>query len=129
MEALIVRGRSQNKKWEKREKVRSKSRLGKDECAFCHEKGHWKKVCPKLKKKDKGKVINHAWVIEPGGDSSVYELCLVVIKLLLILMNGFWIRVVPFICVHIRNGTSSILMKLMVELFIWVVVMLAISLE
>ena len=40
MEALTVRGRSQNKKWEKRGNVRSKSRLEKDECAFCHEKGH-----------------------------------------------------------------------------------------
>ena len=38
-------------------KVRSKSRLGKDECALCHEKGNWKKDCPKLKKKDKGKAI------------------------------------------------------------------------
>ena len=32
MEALIVRGHSQNKKWEKKGKVTSKSRLGKDEC-------------------------------------------------------------------------------------------------
>ena len=50
-----------------------------------------------------------------------------VIKLLLVLMNEFWIRVVRIICVHIGNG-SSILNKLMLELFIWVVVMLAISL-
>ena len=40
VEALTVRGRSQNKKWETRGKVTSKSRLGKDECAFCHEEGH-----------------------------------------------------------------------------------------
>ena len=33
LEALIVRGHSQNKKWEKRGKVTSKSTLGKDECA------------------------------------------------------------------------------------------------
>ena len=26
----------------------SKGKLAKDECAFCHEKGHWKKDCPKL---------------------------------------------------------------------------------
>ena len=59
-------------------KVRSKTRLGKDECAFCHEKGHWKKNCPKLKKKkDKGKVIYDACVIEPRGDSSDSKLCLV----------------------------------------------------
>ena len=53
---------------------------------------------------------------------------LLVNKLLLVLMNRFWIRIVPIICVHIRNGSSN-LKKLMVELFIWVVVMLAISLE
>ena len=39
IEALIVRGRNQNKKWETMGKVTSKSRLGKDECAFCHEDG------------------------------------------------------------------------------------------
>ena len=38
---------------------------------------HWKKDCPKLKKKDKGKAIYDACVIEYGGDSSDYELCLV----------------------------------------------------
>ena len=58
-------------------KVRSKSRLRKDECAFFHEKGHWKKDCPKLKKKDKGKVIYDACVIECGGDSSDSEFYLV----------------------------------------------------
>ena len=52
----------------KRGKVRSKSRLGKDECAFCHGKRHLKKDCPKLKKKDKGKAIYDACVIERGGD-------------------------------------------------------------
>ena len=55
VEALKVRGRSQNKKCEKMGKVRLKSRLGKDECAFYHENEHWKKDCPKLKNKDKGK--------------------------------------------------------------------------
>ena len=50
-----MRGRIQNKKLEIRGKVTSKSRLGKDDCAFCHEEGHWKKDCPKLKKKNKGK--------------------------------------------------------------------------
>ena len=61
----------------KKGKVTSKSRLGKDECTFCHEEGHWKKDCPKLKKKDKGKSISDTCVIECGGDSSDYELCLI----------------------------------------------------
>ena len=50
-EALVVRGRHQSKS--KGRRGRSKSRVAKDECAFCHEKGHWKKDCPKLKKKGK----------------------------------------------------------------------------
>ena len=77
VEALTVRGRNQNKKWEKKGKVTLKSRLGKDECAFCHEEGHWKKDCPKLKKKDKGKSMSNACVIEHGGDSNYSEFCLV----------------------------------------------------
>ena len=52
VQALTVRGHSQNKKWEKRGNVTSKSKLGNYECAFCHEEGYWKKDCPKLKKKD-----------------------------------------------------------------------------
>ena len=54
-----------------------KSRLGKYECVFCQEKGNWKKDCLKLKKKDKGKAIYDACVIEGGGDSSDSEFCLV----------------------------------------------------
>ena len=37
---------------------RSKSRsrnIARDECAFCHEKGHWRKDCPKAQKRDKNK--------------------------------------------------------------------------
>ena len=40
-EALIVNGMSNEKKLEK------------DECAYCHKKGHWKKDCPLLQNKDK----------------------------------------------------------------------------
>ena len=71
------RCRSQSKKWEKREKVTLKGRLGKHECAFYHEEGHWKKDCPKLKNKDKGKSMYNACVIEHGGDSSDFVFCLV----------------------------------------------------
>ena len=72
-----MRGHSQNKKWQKKGKVISKSRLGKDERVFCHEKRYWKKDCPKLKKKDKGNAIFYACVIECGGDSNDYEFCFV----------------------------------------------------
>ena len=64
-------------------------------------------------------------LIKRGGDSSNYEFYLVDRQTIAVLMNGFWIRVVPIICVHIRSGSSSL--KLM-ELFIWVMVMLATSL-
>ena len=77
IKALTMRGRSQNKKLEKRGNVTSKSRVRKYECAFCHEERHWKKICPKLKKKDKGKSMSNACVIERGGDSSDYEFCMV----------------------------------------------------
>ena len=61
----------------KRGKVTSNSRLRKYECAFFHEEGHWKKDYPKLKKKDKGKSMSDACVIEHGGDSSDSEFCLI----------------------------------------------------
>ena len=77
VEALTMRSRSQNKKWETRGNVTSKGRPRKDECAFCHEEGHWKKDCPKLKKKDKDKFMSYACVIERGGDSSDSKFCLV----------------------------------------------------
>ena len=58
-------------------KVTSKSRVGKDECAFCHVEVHWKKDCPKLKKKYKGQSMSDAYVIERGDDSSDSVFCLV----------------------------------------------------
>ena len=47
--------------------------MGKDKCAFCHEKRHWKKDYTKLKKKDKGKSISDVCGIECEGDSSDSE--------------------------------------------------------
>lgn len=52
-EALVTRGRQQSQSRGRRGRSKSKSRVAKDECAFCREKGHWKKDCPKLKKKGK----------------------------------------------------------------------------
>jgi len=53
-----VRGRSPNQRGENRGRSKSRSRysnrsLTRDQCAFCKETGHWKKNCPKLKKKNK----------------------------------------------------------------------------
>ncbi|KAI4332242.1 hypothetical protein L6164_017166 [Bauhinia variegata] len=70
-EAHTVRGRSQSRKPGRRGRSRSKGKVAKDECAFCHEKGHWKKDCPKLQKK-KGKAVAEACVAE--NDESDYSL-------------------------------------------------------
>ncbi|KAG8498395.1 hypothetical protein CXB51_006971 [Gossypium anomalum] len=45
---------------------KSKGRPAKDECAFCRQKGHWKKSCPKLQK---GKAIFDACVVEHDEES------------------------------------------------------------
>ena len=62
---------------DKRGNVTSKRILKKSECAFCHEEGHWKKACPKLKNKYKSKSMSNACVIDFGGDSSDSKFCLV----------------------------------------------------
>ena len=69
--AMVARGRSQSRKPGKRKKSHSKTRLEKDECAFYHEKGHWKKDCPKLnkkKEKEKEKAVKDANVVEYASD-------------------------------------------------------------
>ncbi|KAG8485591.1 hypothetical protein CXB51_018981 [Gossypium anomalum] len=67
-EVLTVRGRSHSSKPGR--KGKSKGRLAKDECAFCCEKGHWKKNCPKLQK---GKAISDACVVEHNEDLKELE--------------------------------------------------------
>ncbi|KAE8684117.1 hypothetical protein F3Y22_tig00111151pilonHSYRG00072 [Hibiscus syriacus] len=77
-EALVVRGRSKSQNKGSRGRSKSKSRLSKDECAFCREKGHWKKECPKLKNKGKperGKAVSESNVVEyDDGDSDSHSL-------------------------------------------------------
>nr|GEY11430.1 hypothetical protein [Tanacetum cinerariifolium] len=51
-EVLLVRGHSLKKSTDKRWRSNSRQRLSKDECTFCHEKGHWKKDYQRLKTKD-----------------------------------------------------------------------------
>jgi len=63
----VARGRQQSQTKGRRGRSKSKGRaVANDECAFCHEKGHWKKYCPKLKKK--GKALQDANVVECKSD-------------------------------------------------------------
>ncbi|KAH9657711.1 hypothetical protein KPL70_023190 [Citrus sinensis] len=55
-EALVGRDwvmEKQKKRGGKNSRSKSRSRnITQDECAFCHEKGHWRKDCPKAQKRD-----------------------------------------------------------------------------
>ncbi|KAH9733925.1 retrovirus-related pol polyprotein from transposon TNT 1-94-like protein [Citrus sinensis] len=55
-EALVSRDwamEKQKKRGGKNFRSKSRSRIiARDECAFCHEKGHWRKDCPKAQKRD-----------------------------------------------------------------------------
>ena len=73
-EAHTVRGCNQSRKPGRRGRSQSKGKLAKDECAFCHENGNWKKDCPKLQKK-KGKSVSEACVAE--DDKSDFSLACV----------------------------------------------------
>ncbi|GJT18000.1 transposable element [Tanacetum coccineum] len=51
----------------------SRQRLRKDKCDFCHEKGHWKRDCPRLKTKDnhyKEKAVAEANVTKCDDEES-----------------------------------------------------------
>ena len=60
-EALLARERTMEKKTKQGGKnSRSKSRsrnITRDKCAFCHERCHWKKDCPKAHKRGEKKPI------------------------------------------------------------------------
>ncbi|KAB2613130.1 retrotransposon protein [Pyrus ussuriensis x Pyrus communis] len=83
-ESLMVRGRSKERKSANRKKSKSRTRgnssnrkfLDKDECAFCHEKGHWKQDCPKIKAKNKERKYedSEANIVEAGDEDFVCAL-------------------------------------------------------
>ncbi|KAH9734322.1 hypothetical protein KPL71_017332 [Citrus sinensis] len=66
-EALMCRDwamEKQKKRGGKNSRSKSRSRnIARDECTFCHEKGHWRKDCPKAQKRDvkKPATVNMAW--------------------------------------------------------------------
>nr|KYP39598.1 Retrovirus-related Pol polyprotein from transposon TNT 1-94 [Cajanus cajan] len=68
-EALVARGRPVIQAKGKKKRSKSKAKVGKDECAFCREKGHWKKDCPKLKNKGQSKTVADSNVAEYVDDS------------------------------------------------------------
>ncbi|CAL2233266.1 unnamed protein product [Prunus armeniaca] len=76
-EALVAIGQINERKYGKRGKSRSKSRgkfPGKDECAFCRQKGHWKKDYHKLKNKEKEKAGFEANIVKFGDDDFEFAL-------------------------------------------------------
>ncbi|PWA53594.1 Retrovirus-related Pol polyprotein from transposon TNT 1-94 [Artemisia annua] len=67
-EVLLVK-KGTDKRW----RSKSRQRISKDECVFCHVKGHWKRDCPKLKTKDnhyKGKAVAEANVTKCDDEES-----------------------------------------------------------
>ncbi|GJW78500.1 retrovirus-related pol polyprotein from transposon TNT 1-94 [Tanacetum coccineum] len=68
LETTLLNGKddvsfSEKKCTDKRRRSKSRQRLSKNECAFCHEKCHWKRDCPRLKTKDnhyKGEAVAEA---------------------------------------------------------------------
>ncbi|BBH00104.1 hypothetical protein Prudu_010013 [Prunus dulcis] len=71
------KGSNRGKKIWEAGKSRSKSRgkfPAKDECAFCRQKGHWKKDCPKLKNKEKEKAGSEANVAKSGDEDFEFAL-------------------------------------------------------
>ncbi|GJR70396.1 retrovirus-related pol polyprotein from transposon TNT 1-94 [Tanacetum coccineum] len=96
-EVLLVRGRSQKKAIDKRWRSKLRQRLSKDECACCHEKGQWKRDCPRLKTKDnhyKGKAVAEANVTKSDNKESDLSLATSSSR------NAFEILSLDFTCSH-----------------------------
>lgn len=55
---ILIAAQVDPKKEQKKGRPRSQwPRVDKDQCAFCKEKGHWKKDCPKLRAKEAGPAV------------------------------------------------------------------------
>ncbi|CAB4316429.1 unnamed protein product [Prunus armeniaca] len=77
IKALVARDQTEERKSRKEGKSRSKLRgkfPAKDEYAFCGQKGHWKKDCPKLKNKEREKVGYESNFAKSGDDNFEFAL-------------------------------------------------------
>nr|GFA55561.1 retrovirus-related Pol polyprotein from transposon TNT 1-94 [Tanacetum cinerariifolium] len=82
LETTLLNGKddvslSEKKGTDKIWRSKSRQRLSKDECAFCHKKGHWKRDFPRLKTKDnhyKGKAVAVANVTKCNNEESYLSL-------------------------------------------------------
>ena len=113
--ALTARGRTSTRKsggrWKSRSKSRGKSserrQLAKDECAYCHQKGHWIKDCPKIDNnepkaniaRDAAKKDDYAFIVSLSASH-----------------YNKWIMFVPIICVPTWISSQA-LRSSMEELF------------
>lgn len=79
VEALALQqGRSENKQKGDNKRGKSCGRyLGKNQCAFCLENGHWKKDCPKLKEKKNEVSIEANFSMEEHDEDSDVSLFVV----------------------------------------------------
>nr|GFA62685.1 retrovirus-related Pol polyprotein from transposon TNT 1-94 [Tanacetum cinerariifolium] len=94
---LLVKGRLQKKGIDKRWRSKSRQRLSKDACAFFHERGHWKRDCPRLKTKDnhyKWKAIVETNVTKCDNEESYLSLATSSSR------NAFKIWLLDFACSH-----------------------------
>lgn len=65
----LIKGREQNGE---PGRSQSKARPSKDEYAFCNAKGHWKKNCLKMKKRDR--VASSSYITEYDDNKSNFAL-------------------------------------------------------
>ena len=78
---------------------KSNRNFGKDECAYCHKKGHWKKNCPLLKNMDNED--SNVSVAQSSDEDS--DFTLTCSSFVCIQMSGLWIQLLHVISIPVGN--------------------------